>query len=110
MKGRMFVVNSETIQTTLNTQIASIITPNLQGEQWVKTLADIMADMLQIEIGDYIFLWETSGNGQKSRIYGVYRAISKPYYGKLVALIIVASSSKDGFSSGKEYTRILLPT
>lgn len=80
MKGRMFVVNSDTIQTTLNTQIASIITPDLQGDQWVKTLADIMADMLQIEIGDYIFLWETSGNGQKSRIYGVYRAISKPYY------------------------------
>ncbi len=80
MKGRMFVVNSETIQTTINTQIASIITPTLQGDQWVKTLADIMADMLQIEIGDYIFLWETSGKGQKSRIYGVYRAISKPFY------------------------------
>lgn len=80
MKGRMFVVNQDTIRTTIDSQIASIITPNLQGALWVKTLADIMADMLQIEIGDYIFLWETSGNGQKSRIYGVYRAISKPYY------------------------------
>lgn len=80
MKGRMFVVNQETIRTTMETQIASIITPDLQGEHWLKTLADIMADMLQIEIGDYIFLWETSGSGHKSRIYGVYRAISKPYY------------------------------
>lgn len=76
----MFVVNSDTIQTTIDNQIASIITPELQGKQWLKTLADIMADMLQIEIGDYIFLWETSSSGQKSRIYGVYRAISKPYY------------------------------
>ena len=80
MKGKMFVVNSETIQSTVNTQIASIITPEFEGEQWLKTLADIMADMLQIEIGDYIFLWETSNKAQKSRIYGVYRAISKPYY------------------------------
>ena len=66
MKGRMFVVNSDTIQTTLNTQIASIITPDLQGDQWVKTLADIMADMLQIEIGDYIFL-------QGERIVTLYK-------------------------------------
>lgn len=80
MKGRMFVVSSDTMLTTIDTQVASIITPKLQGEQWVKTLADIMADMLQIEIGDYIFLWETSSRGHKSRIYGVYRAISKPYY------------------------------
>lgn len=76
----MFVVNKDTIKTTVDTQIASIITPNLQGKYWIKTLADIMADMLQIEIGDYIFLWETSDSGHKSRIYGVYRAISKPYY------------------------------
>lgn len=80
MKGRMFVVNSDTMQTTVSNGIASIITPNLQGAQWLKTLADIAADMLQIEIGDYIFLWETSSHGQKSRIYGVYRAISLPYY------------------------------
>lgn len=80
MKGRMFVVNSDTLQSTLSTNIASIKTPDLQGEQWLKTLADIMADMLQIEVGDYIFLWETSTTNTKSRIHGVYRAKSKPYY------------------------------
>ncbi len=80
MKGRLFVVNSDTIEKTIANKIASIITPQPKGNQWIKTMADIMADMLQIEIGDYIFLWETSGKKNKSRIYGVYRAISKPYY------------------------------
>ncbi len=80
MKGRMFVVDPETLQDTINSNIASIRTPDLQGAQWLKTLSDIMADMLQIEIGDYIFLWETSSNKAKSRIHGVYRAISAPYY------------------------------
>ena len=80
MKGRMFVVNEETLISTKNTLIASIITPQPTGVQWLKTISDIMADMLQIEIGDYIFLWETRSNTQKSRIHGVYRAISKPFY------------------------------
>ncbi len=80
MKGRMFVVDSTTLQSTITTQVASIKTPDLQGTQWLKTLSDIMADMLQVEIGDYIFLWETSNGGSKSRIHGVYRAISSPYY------------------------------
>ena len=56
MKGRMFVVDSNTLQNTITTQVASIKTPNLQGTQWLKTVSDIMADMLQVEIGDYIFL------------------------------------------------------
>lgn len=80
MKSRLFVVNSETLKKTKETNIASIIMPSPTGTQWIKTLADIMSDMLQIEIGDYIFLWETRNDNQKSRIHGVYRAISKPYY------------------------------
>lgn len=46
---------------------------------WNKTIIDIMSDMLQVEIGDYIFLW-VCGKTEKSRIYGVYRAVSNPYY------------------------------
>ena len=80
MKSRLFVVNEDTLNTTVATNIASIFVPPLTGAQWVKTISDLMADMLQIEIGDYIFLWETRSNNQKSRIHGVYRAISKPYY------------------------------
>ena len=79
-KGRLFVVNEETLQDTIRNNAVSILTPQLVGQQWLKTIADIMADMLQVEIGDYIFLWETRKNNQKSRIHGVYRAISSPYY------------------------------
>ena len=87
MKGRMFVVNEATLKDTQKNNIVSVFAPDTicdpdpkVGKQWLKTLADIMADMLQVEIGDYIFLWETSDNNKKSRIHGVYRAISKPYY------------------------------
>lgn len=79
-KGRLFVVNQKTLKATQKNNIASIKTPTLTGQQWLRTVADIMADMLQIQIGDYIFLWETSTQDQKSRIHGVYRAISEPYY------------------------------
>lgn len=80
MKGRMFVVDSSTLQSTLQNSIVSVKAPAPTGAQWLKTVADIMADMLQVEMGDYIFLWETSTATTKSRIYGVFRAISKPYY------------------------------
>lgn len=80
MKSRLFVVDSSSIVNTINSNIASIIVPDLSGRQWLKTVADIMADMLQIEIGDYIFLWERKSGSQKNRIHGVYRAVSKPFY------------------------------
>lgn len=80
MKSRLFVVDSNSIASTISTNIASIRVPDLSGDQWIKTIADIMADLLQIEIGDYIFLWETKSGTQKNRIHGVYRAISKPFY------------------------------
>lgn len=79
-KARLFVVNEDTLRSTQHTNIVSVITPQPTGVQWLKTIADIMADMLQVEIGDYIFLWETRNASQKCRIHGVYRAISRPYY------------------------------
>ena len=84
-KARLFVVDEETLQETVNSNIVSIFTPDLNGGQWLKTIADIMADMLQVEIGDYIFLWERKSASQKNRIHGVYRAISKPYYEMSIA-------------------------
>lgn len=86
-KARLFVVDEETLQETVNSNIVSIFTPDLNGGQWLKTIADIMADMLQVEIGDYIFLWERKSASQKDRIHGVYRAISKPYYEMSIAQI-----------------------
>ena len=80
MKSRLFVVDENTIKDTKNDLIASVMSPDFSNPQWLKTLADIMADMLQVEIGDYIFLWERGSKENKSRIHGVYRAISKPYY------------------------------
>lgn len=80
MKSRLFVVDDVTYATTVSTNIVSVKIPALTGDQWVKTIFDIMADMLQVEIGDYIFLWKQRASSQGSCIYGVYRAISKPYY------------------------------
>ncbi|MBQ6471157.1 MAG: hypothetical protein IJJ33_04175, partial [Victivallales bacterium] len=80
MKGRLFVVNEETYESTIRTNIASVFVPDAFGTQWVKTIADLMADMLQIEIGDYIFLWETGSATRKNRIHGVFRAISAPFF------------------------------
>ena len=57
-KARLFVVDENTFLSTIHNKIASIYVPDLSGKQWLKTVADIMADMLQIEIGDYIFLWK----------------------------------------------------
>ena len=79
MKSRLFVVDHNTLDVTINTNIASINVTKL-GNKWLKTIADLMADMLQIEIGDYIFLWERKNKNQKSRIHGVFRAVSKPFY------------------------------
>lgn len=80
MKSRLFVVNEETFKATVSKKEVSIYMPDLLGKEWVKTIADIMADLFQIEIGDYVFLWEIRNSTSKSKIYGVYRVISKPYF------------------------------
>ena len=74
-KARIFVVNEDSRKTTEESLELSVITPSPQkgdggnGEprkQWLKTIADISADMLQMQKGDYIFLWETKN---KNKIY-----------------------------------------
>lgn len=80
IKGRLFVVNSDTLETTKRDLVVSVFTPDPNGKQWLKTISDIMADMLQTEVGDYVFLWERRSATKKSQIHGVYRVISKPYY------------------------------
>jgi hypothetical protein len=80
VKSRMFVVDSTTLISTQASNIATLYVPSLTTSLWLKTIVDMMADLLQIEIGDYIFLWEKRDGTQKSRIHGVYRAISKPFY------------------------------
>ena len=77
MKARLFVVNEETIARVLTYMEVSVMVPEPKGKKsWNETLVDIVSDLMQVEIGDYIFLWES---GSK-KIYGVYRAISHPFY------------------------------
>lgn len=78
MKARLFVVNPDTIGRTLKNKEVSVVVPEPKKKSWHETIIDIASDLLQVEIGDYIFLWES---GTK-KIYGVYRAVSKPYYRK----------------------------
>ncbi len=56
--------------------------PSEYKKKWRMIIFDMMADMLQIEINDYIFLWKEKTEGSKSSIYGVFRAISRAYYEK----------------------------
>ena len=70
------MVNQYSLKTTIENMEVSVIVPEPSGKLWKKTLLDIVSDFMQIEIGDYIFLWESG----YERIYGVYRAISKPFY------------------------------
>lgn len=77
MKARLFVVNKETITRVFNDMEVTVIVPEPEGKKyWDKTLMDIVSDLIQIEIGDYIFLWETGSDC----IYGVFRAISHAFY------------------------------
>ena len=80
MKSRLFVVDDASLASTLSSNIASVKIPSFQGDKWIKTIFDIMADMIQIEIGDYIFLWNQRSSLHSSCVYGVFRAISRPYY------------------------------
>ena len=79
MNARLFVVDQESLRKTEKTGIASIRVPEI-GKQWLKTISDIMADLIQMDIGDYIFLWEVKSNGHKSCIHGIYRVISRPFF------------------------------
>lgn len=83
MKARLFIVNKDTIINTLDSMEVSVLVPEPKGKSgWYETLTDIISDLMQVEIGDYIFLWES---GTKN-IYGVYRAVSLPFYRKDVGV------------------------
>jgi hypothetical protein len=84
MKARMFVVDEKTIEKVRSKMEVSAIVPEPVDKSgkirmgWLNTVIDIASDLMQVEIGDYIFLWETG----TQKIYGVYRAISQPFYSK----------------------------
>ena len=110
-KARIFVVDEESVKTTLEKMEIAVLTPSPMKsrkdgsdseehkEKWLNTIADIAADMLQMQVGDYIFLWVQKNTNKKNKkkskaecknnvdegfkkstIYGVFRVLSEPYY------------------------------
>lgn len=80
MCARLFVVDNESFESTRSKMVVGARLPTDINKQWVKTYHDMLADMLQIQIGDYIFLWKNKDGDKKNCIYGVYRAISSPFF------------------------------
>lgn len=81
MCARLFVVDDESFDYARDKLIVAARVPTKKiSKLWLRTYHDIMADMLQIRIGDYIFLWKVKEDNEKNSIFGVYRAISKPFF------------------------------
>lgn len=94
MKSRLFIVNDITLKEAINDKIAKIKIPFIDDEdkttgasrrvardQFINSVNSMMADMLQLQKGDYIFFWcEKEKSSFKSTITGVYRVISEPYF------------------------------
>ena len=80
MKGRIFVVDHDyMINLNKDMEIKAKLPP-LERSQWYKSVTSLLADMFQVQLGDYAFLWETKGNNSDSFIWGVYRIISNPFF------------------------------
>lgn len=80
MKGRLFVVDHEFMEYVNENMEIKAKLPPISGSRWFGSLTSIIADMYQIQLGDYVFLWETKGNNPDSYIWGVYRVISNPFF------------------------------
>ena len=80
MKGRIFVVNHDYMLNLNKDMEIKAKLPPLERSQWYKSVTSLLADMFQVQLGDYAFLWETKGNNSDSFIWGVYRIISNPFF------------------------------
>lgn len=97
MKARLFVVNEQTFKKTMENMEVFVFVPEPKSNRWNQVLLDIVCDLMQISIGDYIFLWES---GAKN-IYGVFRAVSKPFYKKTGANDIFRIKIAEAYSFDK---------
>lgn len=90
MKGRIFVVNHTFMENINDTMEIKAKLPPLKEKRGksfpkkeilsIQSLTSIIADIYQLQLGDYVFLWETKGNNADSYIWGVYRIISNPFF------------------------------
>lgn len=82
--GRIFIVDSDSYEATKKFNIAAIGKKDLNlGKNYIKTIYDLMSDILTLNKGDLIFFWEKSNNrtGESGRgLIGVYEVISDAYY------------------------------
>lgn len=79
MKGRLLVVDEDSLRDVKENKIWGPRIPQLGGN-WDITIIDIISDMMNLHIGDYVVLWKTKNSIiDSSEFYGVYRVISKPY-------------------------------
>lgn len=90
MKGRIFVVDHNFMENlNSNMEIKAKLPPMKERKSKssskketlsIHSLTSIIADMYQLQLGDYVFLWETKGINPDSYIWGVYRIISNPFF------------------------------
>lgn len=84
IKGRIVVVDDKTIEMVKDEGVWGAMLPKSIRENDGKkinegTIINIMNDMLNIAIGDYIILWKNATKKNGGEFYGIYRAISKAY-------------------------------
>ena len=80
MKGRIFVVDHTFMENVNDKMEIKAKLPPISGSRLFGSLTSIIADMYQLQLSDYVFLWETKGNNPDSYIWGVYRIISNPFF------------------------------
>ena len=80
MKGRIFVVDHTFMENVNDKMEIKAKLPPISGSRLFGSLTSIIADMYQLQLGDYVFLWETKGSNPDSYIWGVYRIISNPFF------------------------------
>lgn len=75
MGAHVFIVNNVTFPITQNRCVAAVVREGAEGGKYrEKTMADILADISCIRIGDRIFFYETDMG-----FHGIYKAASLPF-------------------------------
>ena len=75
MRGHVFVVNEDTLPIHLKYQFVG----TGAGEKYNNNVS-LMADMLRVKEGDYIFFYIEGNNNKKGRFFGVFKAKDNNVY------------------------------
>lgn len=80
MKSRIFVVDDKFMENINKNLEIEVFVPYPNDKQWYKTITDIISDVFQLKINDYIFFWQEKKTNPDSYIWGVYRVVSNPFF------------------------------